>query len=54
MHKTLKNFHKKFTSLKNVVPRAKPNKNLKSKVLNNAGDPYNDFITFTKVNTMRR
>ena len=48
MHKTLKNFHKKFTSLKNVAPRTKSNKNLKNKVLNNAGDLYNDLYYIYK------
>ena len=43
MHKKQKDFDKKLTSLKNVTPRAKHNKNLKTKVLNDAGDLYNYF-----------
>ena len=42
MHKRLKKFHEEFTSLKNVTPRKKANKNLKEKVLDNAGNLFND------------
>ena len=54
MHRKLKNFHKKFTSLKNVAPRIEANKNLKEKVLDNAGDLFNELMTFTKINTMKK
>ena len=32
MHKKMKDFHKKFTKLKNVIPQTKANENLKEKV----------------------
>ena len=48
MHKKLKNFHKKFTSLKNVVPRTEANKNLKEKVLDDGGDLFNDLYYIYK------
>ena len=43
MHKKVKNFHKKFTGLKSVIPRTEANKNLKEKVLDDAGDCFNDL-----------
>ena len=48
MHKKLKNFHKKFTSLKNVAPWIEANKNLKEKVLDNAGDLFNELYNIYK------
>ena len=48
MHKTMKDFHKKFTSLGNVVSRTNYNKTLKNKVLINAGDLYNDLYYIYK------
>ena len=48
MHKKLKNFHKKFTSLTNVVPQTETNKNLKEKVLDDAGDLFNDLYYIYK------
>ena len=48
MHKKLKDFHKNFTSLKNVAPRTEANKNLKEKVLDDAGDLYNDLYYIYK------
>ena len=48
MHKKLKDFHKKFTGLKNVNPRTKDNENLKNKVLKDAGDLYNDSYYICK------
>ena len=42
MHTRLKNFHKEFINLKNVNPRTKANKELKEKVLDDAGDLYNE------------
>ena len=47
-HKKLKDFHEKFTSLKNVAPRTEANKNLKEKVLDDAGDLYNDLYYIYK------
>ena len=43
MHKKVKNFHKKFTGLKSVIPRTEANKNLKETVLDDAGDCFNDL-----------
>ena len=48
MYKKLKNFHKKFTDLKNVTPRIGANKNLKEKVLDDAGDLFNDLYYIYK------
>ena len=48
MHKILKNFHKKFTNLKNVTPRTEAKKNLKNRVLNDAGDLYNELYYIYK------
>ena len=41
MYKKLKDFHKKFTDLKNVTPWTEDKKSLKTKVLRDAGDLYN-------------
>ena len=43
MHKKLSEFHKKFTKLKSVNPQAEANKDLKAKVLDNAGDIFNEM-----------
>ena len=48
MHKTMKDFHKKFPSLGNVVSQTNDNKTLKNKVLINAGDLYNDLYYIYK------
>ena len=48
MHKKQKNFHKKFTYLKNVTPRIETNKKLKEKVLDDAGDLFNDLLYIYK------
>ena len=37
----MREYHKKFTSLNNLVPRTENNKELKQEVLINAGDIYN-------------
>ena len=42
-YKKLKNFHKKYTDLKNVTLQIKANKNLKEKVLDYVGDLYNEL-----------
>ena len=42
-HKKLKNFHKKYTDLKNVTLQIRANKNLKEKVLDYVGDFYNEL-----------
>ena len=46
-------YHKKFTSLNNLVPRTENNKELKQEVLINAGDIYNElyYIFKNKYNT---
>ena len=43
MFNLMREYHKKFTSLKNLVPPIKNNKELKQKVLNNVGDIYNEL-----------
>ena len=48
MHKTLKIFNKKFIDLKNVIPRTEANKKLKEKVLDDAGDLFNDLYYIYK------
>ena len=48
MQKKLQDFNKKFTVLKNVAPQTEANKNLNEKVLNNAGDLYNDLYHICK------
>ena len=48
MHKKLKNFHKRFGSLKNVVPWTGANKSLKEKVLDDVGDLFNDLYYICK------
>ena len=48
MHKKLKDFHKKFTKLKNVIPQTEANKNLKEKVLDNVGDLFNELYYIYK------
>ena len=44
----MKDFHKKFPSLGNVVSQTNDNKTLKNKVLINAGDLYNDLYYIYK------
>ena len=48
MHKTLKKFNKTFTGLKNVIPRTNANKKLKEKVLDDAGNLFNDLYYIYK------
>ena len=48
MHKTLKKFNKIFTGLKNVIPRTNANKKLKEKVLDDAGNLFNDLYYIYK------
>ena len=44
----MREHHKKFTSLNNLVPRTENNKELKQKVLTNAGDIYNELYYIYK------
>ena len=46
--KKLDNFHKIFTKLKKVIPQEDTNKNLKEKVLDNAGDLCNELYYIYK------
>ena len=43
MFNLMREHHKKFTSLNNLVPRTENNKELKQEVLINAGDIYNEL-----------
>ena len=43
MHKKLSEFHKKSTRFENVNPQTEANKDLKVKVLENAGDIFNEM-----------
>ena len=46
--KTKKEIHKKFTSLKNVIPQTKNNEYVKPKVLDNVEDLFNDLYYIYK------
>ena len=48
MNKKLSEFHKKFTRFKNVNPQTEANKYLKAKVLDNAGDIFNEMYYIYK------
>ena len=48
MHKILNDFHKKFIKLKGVNPQPKANEDLNAKVLDNAGDIFNELYYFYK------
>ena len=43
MFKIMREYHKKFTNLNNLVPRTENNKKLLQEVLVNAGDIYNEL-----------
>ena len=44
----MREYHKKFTSLKNLVPRTKNNKELKQEVIVNASNIYNELYYLYK------
>ena len=48
MYSLKREYHKKFTSLNNLVPRTENNKELKQEVLINAGDIYNELYYIYK------
>ena len=48
MFNLMREYHKKFTSLNNLVPRTENNKKLKQEVLINAGDIYNALYDIYK------
>ena len=48
MFNLMREYHKKLTSLNNLVPRTENNKKLKQEVLTNAGDIYNEFYYISK------
>ena len=48
MFNLMREYHKKFTSLNNLVPRTENNKELKQEVLINAGDIYNELYYIYK------
>ena len=48
MHKRLNDFHKKFIKLKSVNPQTEANKDLRAKVLDNAGDIFNELYHISK------
>ena len=48
MFSLMRNYHKKFTSLNNLVPQTENKKVLKQEVLNNAGDIYNKLYYIYK------
>ena len=49
MHKKLSEFHKKLTRLKDLNSQTKANEDLKAKVLDNAGDIFNEMYYIYKV-----
>ena len=53
MFSIMKEYHKKFNSLNKLKTRTKDNEKRKQEVLNNVGDIYNEFVTFTNVNTKK-
>ena len=50
MFNLMRKYHKKFTSLNNLVPRKEGNKKLKQEVLFNAGNIYNELYDQNKYN----
>ena len=48
MHKKLNEFHKKFDVFKKIIPKTKKNKDLKVKVLDHTGDPFNELYYIYK------
>ena len=48
MFNVMKVYHKKLTSLNNLVPQTKNNEELKQEVLINAGDTYNELYYIYK------
>ena len=48
MHKRLNDFHKKFIRLEGVNPQTKSNEDLKAKVLDSAGDIFNEMYYIRK------
>ena len=48
MFNLMREHHKKFTSLNNLVPRTENNKKLKQEVLTNAGNVYNELYYISK------
>ena len=48
MFSLMRKYHKKFTSLNNLVLRTENNKVLKQEVLNSAGDIYNKLYYIYK------
>ena len=48
MHKKLIGFHKKITRFKNVNPQTEANEDLTAKVLDNAGDIFNEIYCIYK------
>ena len=54
MYKKLNDFKKTFNKFKAVNPQTNEKKALKPKVLDNVGDFFNIYITFTRINTMKK
>ena len=48
MHKRLQDFHKKFAGLKKFSPQIKKYKDIRTKLLENAGDLFNDLCYIYK------
>ena len=48
MHTKLSEFRKKIIKLKDVNPQAEANKDLKTKLLENAGDIFNEMYYICK------
>ena len=54
MHKKLSKFRKKFIKLNEVNPQTEANKNLKTKILDNAGDTFNELYYISKKNMKKK
>ena len=54
MYKKLNDFFKKINKFKVLDPQTNENKVLKPKVLDNVGDFSMNYITFTRINTIKK
>ena len=50
----MREYQKKFTSLKNLFPQTENNKKLKKELLINAGGLYDSLYSFKKINTITK
>ena len=48
MHKKLNEFHKKFEELQNLIPKTKKYEHLKTKILDDSGNLFNELYYIYK------